>query len=125
MTYDFDVIDSSIDKIIIDYDKIIIFVDGETGKQGKIECTEVFGITNLSMWDDTHISNVKIDKLEKFENTDFLKQISKAYDDYPYKPINTNSCDLAITLSNDITFHIYCCDINITECMGMKNDTKR
>lgn len=115
MTYDFDVIDSSIDKIIIDYDKIVILVDGENGKHGKIECTEVLGITNLSMWDDTHISNVKIDKLENLENTDFLRKINEAYGDYPCKPIGTYLYDLAITLSNNITFHIYCYDVNITE----------
>ncbi len=125
MTYDFDIIDGSIEKITIEYDEIIIFVDGENGKYGKIECIEALGVTNLSMWDDTHILSVKIDKLQSLENVEFLRQISKAYRDYPYKPISNEFYDLAITLSNDITFHIYCCDVNITECGRNENDTKR
>ena len=106
--------DSDIIKISIEYDQLTLLIKNE--KLLRIECNGVIGVTNLSMWDDTHIFNSFVSKISKNNDCEFLKQIYNMYgENYSPKPIKSDIFDLTIELSSFLVFHIFCYDVIVTE----------
>lgn len=124
--YNYDFADGSIESINIDYDKvelsIALDVTEQTGipesKMVKLICSEVAGLTDLCMWDDTIIFGAELKEVSD-KDTPFLTKLFGAYTtEYVspgYKSLKENLLDLAIEMSNHITFHIYCYEIKVDE----------
>ena len=122
--YEYDWADSSIENINIEHDKVDIMVSlDETFESGvpvkkpvKIVCSDVVGITDLCMWDDTDVFSVKLNEVTDQGNA-FLSKIYQAYDMEGYSPayksLKEHLLDLAIELSNQITFHVYCYQVTV------------
>ena len=121
---DIDFIDSTLLNINISYNKIEISIRLDDGKDSEITlvCYDVVGIDKLVIWDDTNIFRLKIVNAD--ENSDYMKEVAKAYPnniDYGGRLITDQIKDLQITLSNDITFHIYCQAIFISDKVMQKS----
>ena len=123
--YYYDFADGSIESINIDYDKvelsIALDVKEEWGipksKMIKVICSEVVGLTDLCMWEDTIIFGAELKELSD-KDTPFLKKASDAYptentSQFFDNALKESLLDLAIEMSNHITFHIYCYDVRI------------
>ena len=111
--------DSSIEEINIKYDILIIKVFNDAlNKLVNIVCKKFAGLTNLCLWDDTDILNVK---LEKASDESFYNDILKAYTNKHGKLDNSNKdrtlesglLKLTITLTNGILSEIYCQSVEI------------
>ena len=123
--YNYDFADGSIESINIDYDKVELSIDLDVTQQSgtpekqpiKLICSEVVGLTDLCMWEDTIIFGAELKKVSD-KNTPFL---AKVFGIYPIentsqffdKPLKESLLDLAIEMSNHITFHIYCYDVKV------------
>ena len=109
--------DSTIEKIEIFEDNVILSVYSNVlNSKVKITCSKTAGLTNLCMWEDTIITNVSLNIVSDFSG-EFIQSILKAhpqYEDYDCLPIKTGLLDLAIKLTNDIVFHIYCYDVVVS-----------
>lgn len=109
--------DSVIEKIEIFDDNVIlsIYNDG-LDSQVKIICSRTAGITNLCMWEDTTITTACLNTVSDFSG-EFIQSILKAHPQYEnedWLPIKQGLLDLAIQLTNDIVFHIYCYDVVVS-----------
>lgn len=123
--YNYDFADGSIESINIDYDRVELSIDLDVTQQSgtpekqpiKLICSEVVGLTDLCMWEDTIIFGAELKEISD-KNTPFL---AKVFGIYPIentsqffdKPLKENLLDLAIEMSNHITFHIYCYDVKV------------
>lgn len=123
--YNYDFADASIESINIDYDRVELSIDLDVTQQSgtpekqpiKLICSEVVGLTDLCMWEDTIIFGAELKEVSD-KNTPFL---AKVFGIYPIentsqffdKPLKENLLDLAIEMSNHITFHIYCYDVKV------------
>ena len=109
--------DSSIDKIEIFENSVILNINNAVlNSQIKISCLKTAGLTNLCMWEDTIISTANLNIVSDFSG-DFLQSILMAhpqYDNDVWIPIKKGLLDLAIKMTNDITFHIYCYDVAVS-----------
>ncbi len=109
--------DSTIEKIEIFDDNVILSIYNDVlNSQVKITCSRTAGITNLCMWEDTIITTVCLNTVSDFSG-EFIQSILKAhphYEDYDCLPIKKGLLDLAIKLTNDIVFHIYCYDVVVS-----------
>lgn len=112
--------DSSIEEIKIKYDNLEMIVFNDTlNKSIKIKCTGFAGITDLCIWDDMDIYAVQLN--ENTISSTFAQTIISAYKDVngnldnsnPNRTLKQGLKDLSITLTNGITFHIFCQNINI------------
>ena len=121
--YNYFLPDSNITSITIENDKVVICLEWDvTKKPIRILCSDVVGITNLCMWDDTIIGdNVSLMEVDA-EKEGFLSQIFSVYrKDYGcevYKSLKNHLFDLSIELVNTITFHVYCYEVWIEENTG-------
>lgn len=121
---DIDFIDSTLLNINISYNEIEVSIRLDDGKDSQITlvCYNVVGIDKLVIWDDTNISCLKVANAD--ENSDYMKEVIKAYPsniDYGCRLITDQIKDLQITLSNDITFHIYCQAIFVSDEVKQKS----
>ena len=123
--YNYDFADGSIESINIDYDRVELSIDLDVTQQSgapekqpiKLICSEVVGLTDLCMWEDTIIFGAELKEISD-KNTPFL---AKVFGIYPIentsqffdKPLKEGLLDLAIEMANHITFHIYCYDVGI------------
>ena len=123
--YNYDFADGSIESINIDYDKVELSIDLDVTQQSgtpekqpiKLICSEVVGLTDLCMWEDTIIFGAELKKVSD-KNTPFL---AKVFGIYPIentsqffdKPLKESLLDLAIEMANNITFHIYCYEVKV------------
>ena len=123
--YNYDFADGSIESINIDYDRVELSIDLDVTQQSgapekqpiKLICSEVVGLTDLCMWEDTIIFGAELKEISD-KNTPFL---AKVFGIYPIentsqffdKPLKEHLLDLAIEMSNHITFHIYCYDVKV------------
>ena len=123
--YNYDFADGSIESINIDYDRVELSIALDVTEQAgtpekqpiKLICSEVVGLTDLCMWEDTIIFGAELKKVSD-KNTPFL---AKVFGIYPIentsqffdKPLKESLLDLAIEMSNHITFHIYCYDVKV------------
>ena len=123
--YNYDFADSSIESINIDYDKVELSIALDVTEQWgiperkivKLICSEVVGLTDLCMWDDTEIYGAKLKEVSD-KNTPFLTKVFGAYptentSQFFDNPLKESLLDLAIEMSNHITFHIYCYDVRV------------
>lgn len=122
--YYYDFADSTIENININYDRVELSIALDVTEQPgtpesksvKLICTEVVGVTDLCLWDDTEIFSAKLKELSD-KDTPFLSKVFGAYTTENispvYKPLKEHLLDLAIELSNHITFHIYCYDVRV------------
>ena len=123
--YYYDFADGSIESINIDYDKVELSIALDVKEQWgipkskmiKVICSEVVGLTDLCMWEDTIIFGAELKELSD-KDTPFLKKVSDAYQtentsQFFDKPLKEGLLDLGIEMSNHITFHIYCYDVRI------------
>ena len=121
----YDFADGSIESINIDYDKVELSIALDVKEQWgipkskmiKVVCSEVVGLTDLCMWEDTIIFGAELKELSD-KDTPFLKKISGVYQtentsQFFDNPLKDSLLDLAIEMSNHITFHIYCYDVRI------------
>ena len=111
--------DADIEKIEMSSNQITITVQhDEYAEPIKILCSDVLGLTDLCMWQDTIIFNATLKKVTQ-ELPSFLQQVKNAYsyEESIYKnpPIKDNLLCLSVELVNDIAFHIYCYDVEIVE----------
>ena len=106
--------DSSIEKIEVFENNVILCIyNNVLDSQVKITCSKTAGITNLCMWEDTIITTACLNTVSDFSG-EFIQSILKAhpqYEDYDCLPVKKGLLDLAIKLTNDIVFHIYCYDV--------------
>jgi hypothetical protein len=108
--YQYDWLDAEIVNILIDCDRIELLINLDiTEHTGlpkstpiKLICTGVVGLTDLCMWEDTDIFKASLAEISD-RNTTFLSKVSETY-----SLSNEPLLDLAVELSNHITFHIYC-----------------
>ena len=109
--------DSIIKKIEIFEDNVILSIYNDVlDSQIKINCSRTAGITNLCMWEDTIITTAELNGVSDFSG-EFIQSILKAhpqYEDDNCLPIKNGLLDLAIKLTNDIVFHIYCYNVVIS-----------
>ena len=115
--YDYNWHDSDIERIeIIENNVILSIHNDDLDSQIKITCLKTAGITNLCMWEDTIISTACLNTVSDFSG-EFIQSILKAhpqYEDYDCLPVKKGLLDLAIRLTNDIVFHIYCYDVIVS-----------
>ena len=105
--------DAVIEKIEINCNETVLYVDMD-GRKTKIICRDTVGITNLCMWEDDEIYGVKLNKVEDF-SLPFLENIKKSHPTYSeagQNPIREGLFDLAVELTNNIVFHVYCYSVD-------------
>ena len=104
--------DAVIEKIeIIDNQiTITICLDGYD-EPIKVLCSDVVGLTDLCMWEDTIIFTATLEKVTK-ELPSFLQQVRNAHYE---ECVHPNLLCLSFQLTNDIAFHIYCYNVEIVE----------
>lgn len=116
--YDYSWHDSIIEKIEIYGDNVVLTINKfDLDSQTKIYCSKTTGITNLCMWEDTIIVSACLDEVSDFSG-DFIQSIIKAhpiYDNDDCIPIKKGLLDLAIKLTNNIVFHIYCYEVVVSD----------
>ena len=116
--YDYYWHDSTIEKIEIFEDNVILSIYNDVlDLQVKITCSRTAGITNLCMWEDTIITTACLNTVSDFSG-EFIQSILKSHPQYENQdcnPIKKGLLDLAIKLTNDIVFHIYCYDVVVSE----------
>lgn len=110
--------DSSIEKIeIFDDNTILSIYNDDSNLQVKVICSRTAGITNLCMWEDTIIVTASLNMVSDFSD-EFIQSILKShpqYEDLDCLPIKNGLLDLAVELTNNIVFHIYCYDVVVSE----------
>lgn len=109
--------DSIIQKIEIRDSSVnlLISLDDANSTSVSVKCSAVVGITNICMWEDNIINCVNINTVSDFSNP-FLSEIRAnhpVYDNEINAPVRKGLLDLSITLANNITFHIYCYNVDI------------
>jgi hypothetical protein len=112
--YNYDFHDSVIEKIEINCNTTIIYIDMD-GRKAKIICRDTAGVTNLCMWEDDEIYDVKLSKVEDFA-LPFLQEIKNMHTEYKeagQNPIREGILDLSAEISNNVVFHIYCYDVDV------------
>lgn len=114
--------DMRIENINIEYDHLsLIIVDDLEKCQFCVKCHGFVGITDLCMWDDTIIFKTDI-RHPGVSDNEYLKKVYKSYDkDFDYgggRILGDNLLELMITLSNNLTFSIYCQGIEVSEYVG-------
>lgn len=125
--YNYDFADGSIESINIDYDKVELCIALDVTEQWgvpekkivKLICSEVVGLIDLCMWEDTIIFGAELNEVSD-KNTPFLAKVFGLYptentSQFFDKPLKESLLDLAIEMSNHITFHIYCYDVRVEE----------
>lgn len=116
--YDYNWHDSTIEKIEIFGDNVILSIyNAVLDSQFKITCSKTAGVTNLCMWEDTIITTACLNTVSDFSG-EFIQSILKAhpqYENYDCLPVRNGLLDLAIKLTNDIAFHIYCYDVVVSK----------
>ncbi len=111
--YRYDFHDAVIEKIEINSNKAVLHIDSD-GLKIKIICSDTVGITNICMWEDDIIYDARLSVAEDF-SLPFLQNIKGAHGSD--SPVLEGMLDLAIELTNNIVFHIYCYGVNAeTEC---------
>lgn len=123
--YYYDFADSTIENININYDRVELSIALDVTEQPgtpesksvKLICTEVVGVTDLCMWEDTIIFGAELNEVSD-KDTPFLEKVFGIYpientSQFFDKSLKENLLDLAIELSNHITFHIYCYDVRV------------
>ena len=123
--YNYDFADGSIESINIDYDRVELSIDLDVTQQSgtpekqpiKLICSEVVGLTDLCMWEDTIIFGAELKEVSD-KNTPFLAKVFGLYptentSQFFDKSLKEHLLDLAIEMSNHITFHIYCYDVKV------------
>ena len=107
--------DSQIERIAIEFDHAILFVFNDTYKKlMEVHCTGLIGIDNLCIWDDTFI--MEYDLTAVSNDNDYLKQVFEHYDkdfDYGGRSLSDGILELKIELSNNITFSVYCLNVEV------------
>lgn len=115
--YDYNWHDSTIEKVEIFEDNVILNVyNAVLNSQIKISCSKTAGVTNLCMWEDTIILTACLNVVSDFSE-EFIQSILKAHPKYENDdclPIKKGLLDLAIKLTNDMVFHIYCYDVVVS-----------
>ena len=123
--YNYDFADGSIESINIDYDRVELSIDLDVTQQSgtpekqpiKLICSEVVGLTDLCMWEDNIIFGAELKEVSD-KNTPFLAKVFGLYptentSQFFDKSLKEHLLDLAIEMSNHITFHIYCYDVKV------------
>ena len=114
--FDIDWADSNLEKIEIEYDKATLVIWNDSLQQRLlIKCTGLAGLTNLCIWDDTHIMSADIKCVSNADNN-FLSGLYAAYDetfDYGGRSLRNGLLALNIELSNHSCFSVYCIEINV------------
>ena len=105
--YDFH--DAVIEKIEINSNKTILHIDAD-GRKVRIICNDTAGVTDICMWEDDIIFDVNISHVKGVLNP-FLQNIRKAHGSD--SPICEGLLDLAVELTNNIVFHIYCYGVDV------------
>lgn len=108
--------DSTIEKIELTSEQLIISVRFDDDTSAEIICRRVAGVDHLCMWEDDTIANAQIREVSDF-NTPFLREIASGHPVYQNpenNPVREGLLDLSIELTNNITFHVYCYEIQLT-----------
>lgn len=115
--------DSVLLNIRISYSEIALSIRLDDGNATEISlcCYDVLGLDNLILGDDTIISRLKITDADK--NDKFMRQAYNAYgQDLEYGGKASNPIkDLQITLTNNITFHVYCQSIYVSDTLNKRS----
>ncbi len=107
--YKYDLHDAVIEKIEINSNKTVLHIDSD-GLKIKIICSDTVGITNVCMWEDDIIFGARLSVAEDF-SIPFLQNIKGAHGSD--SPVLEGMLDLAIELTNNIVFHVYCYGVNV------------
>jgi len=107
--YNYDFHDAVIEKIEINSNKTVVHVDSD-GLKIKIICSDTVGITNICMWEDDIIFDAKLSRVEDFSHT-FLQNVKNAHGNDA--SVCEGLLDLAVELTNNIVFHVYCYGVNV------------
>ncbi|MBQ8447645.1 MAG: hypothetical protein IJX27_01780 [Clostridia bacterium] len=112
--YKYDFHDAVIEKIEINCNETVLYIDMD-GTKTKIICRDTVGVTNLCMWEDDEIYDARLNKVEDF-SLPFLENIKKSHPTYGeagQNPVRDGLFDLAVELANNIVFHIYCYSVDV------------
>ena len=107
--------DSTLEKIEIEYNKIVVLIFNDaTDQLVKIECEQCIGMTDIIIWDEVIIDNVFLKKFDNQSNP-LVKRICDIYKNTQSVKIELNSglYELRIVLIEDIEFSIICKKITI------------
>ena len=111
--YKYDLHDACVEKIEINSNSTVLYVDAD-GLKMKIICADTVGVTNICMWEDDIICNAKLSKVEEF-SIPFLCEVKKAHGAGNENPVKKGLLDLSVEFVNNIVMHIYCYNVEI-EC---------
>lgn len=110
--------DSNIEKITIEYDKIIISIFNDVlQKEVYIECSKCIGMTNIYTWDETIIENILLDSIISEEHPMWGK-IYELYGEEAYdseKNLMHTFYEVKIVLINKLTFSVICQEVKFRE----------
>lgn len=109
--------DGDIEKIQISSNQInIVVLLDDCVSPVTIACHDTVGLTNLCMWEDTIISKATLERVGD-NLSPFLQEIKNAHrlvgEIYGNRPIRNDLLCLSIKLVNDVTFRIYCYNVEI------------
>lgn len=115
--------DSILEKIIIEYDKIIIKVFNDVlQKEILIECSKCIGITSVYTWDETIIENIILNPIVS-EQDPMWKKTHEIYGGESFdaeKDLMKIFYEVKIIMINELELNIICQEMNLRE-----EDTKR
>ena len=107
--------DSDIEKIIIEFNKLKMFVFNDfLQKNVVVVCNNFIGMDNFCIWDDTIISQLHMKKIDTTEMSRFA--MLSHYDlnfDYGNRYLSDGMIDISVELTNQTVFHIYCQNVMI------------
>ncbi len=117
--HNYDWADSDINKIEIEYNCVKLYIFNDTlQKNFVVNCSGFIGMTDLCIWDDQIIDYAEVIEIEDPKHSPFTEEIFSAYGinvNYGERTLKPEFLEARFTLTNQITFKIYCQAINVSE----------
>jgi hypothetical protein len=108
---EYDLHDACVEKIEINSNKTVLHVDAD-GLKMKIVCSDTVGVTDICMWEDDIIYDVKLSEVKDFSVL-FLSEVKKAHGASNKSTVKKGLLDLSVELVNNIAMHIYCYNLEV------------
>ena len=109
----YDLHDACVEKIEINSNKTVLYVDAD-GLKMKIICSDTVGVTDICMWEDDIIYDMKLSEVKDF-SLPFLSRVKKAHGEGNENTVKKGLLGLSVEFVNNIAMHIYCYNVEI-EC---------
>ena len=112
---DVDWIDSQLKKITIEFDKLDLFIECDSGNY-VITCTGLVGLTNLCIWDDTIVEDIWVSSVDSLSD-DYMQKVYSHYNknlDYGGRVLGEEILVLSVFIINNITLKVYCQKVKVS-----------